>query len=265
MTSFLNHAGGRIAYDVTGDGPLVVLAHGMGDLRASFRFLAPRLIERGYRVAATDVRGHGESSAGWGSYTNSDAGGDLAALIRHLGGPAFVVGHSFSGGSAVWLAAAEPSLVGGLVLIGAFTRPAPMNPLTKQMARLVLSSPALWGRYYASLYKGDKPADFAAYVAALKANLREPGRMAATRAMGLGTKADLDGRLARIEAPTLIINGAKDPDFPDPRAEAETIAAGLAGTAEIVMVDGAGHYPHVEVPEKVADAVLGFLKEQARA
>ncbi len=43
MTEYLDVAGGRIAYEVTGEGPLVVLAHGMGDTRHSFRFLVPPL------------------------------------------------------------------------------------------------------------------------------------------------------------------------------------------------------------------------------
>ena len=47
MTEYLEIAGGTIAYDVTGSGPLVVLAHGMGDRRQAYRFLAPRLAQAG--------------------------------------------------------------------------------------------------------------------------------------------------------------------------------------------------------------------------
>jgi alpha-beta hydrolase superfamily lysophospholipase len=57
-----------LAYDVDGDGPLVVLVPGMGDLRAAYRFLAPRLREAGYRVACTDLRGHGDSDVSFSSY-----------------------------------------------------------------------------------------------------------------------------------------------------------------------------------------------------
>ena len=108
MTEFLDVDGGRIAYEVTGEGPLVVLAHGMGDNRTTYRFLAPVLAEAGYRVASTDLRGHGESSTGWPSYTRTDTAGDLVALIAQLGGPAVIVGHSFAGGSAT-IAAAAPT------------------------------------------------------------------------------------------------------------------------------------------------------------
>src|SRR5579859_6099006 len=112
MTEFFQAAGGTIAYDVTGDGPLVVLSHGIGDRRQAFRFLAPRLAQAGYRVANADLRGHGESSMGWKSVTGTedaithpDIAGDLLALIRHLGGgPAVIVGHSISGGAATMAA-----------------------------------------------------------------------------------------------------------------------------------------------------------------
>ena len=87
MTEFLDIKGGRIAYDVTGDGPLIVLSHGIGDRRQVFRFLAPELVRAGFRVAAADMRGHGESSTGdWKSISRTDVAGDLVALIRHLGG-----------------------------------------------------------------------------------------------------------------------------------------------------------------------------------
>src|ERR1700761_2947995 len=124
MTEFLDIKGGRIAYDVTGEGPLIVLAHGIGDRRQAFRFLAPELVRAGYRVAAADMRGHGESSTGdWKAISRTDVAGDLLALIRHLGGgPAVIVGHSLAGGAATVAAATEPSLVSGIVEIGPFTR-----------------------------------------------------------------------------------------------------------------------------------------------
>jgi pimeloyl-ACP methyl ester carboxylesterase len=71
----------------------------------SRRELAPRLAGAGYRVAAMDIRGHGESRTGWDSYTRAEVAGDILALIGHLGGPATIVGHSFAGGSAVIAAA----------------------------------------------------------------------------------------------------------------------------------------------------------------
>src|SRR5262252_9659982 len=133
MTEFLDVADGRIAYDVTGEGPLVVLSHCMGDRRQVYRFLAPKLAQAGYRVASADLRGHGESSMGWKSVTGTEAitrtdiAGDLLALIRHLGGPAVIVGHSISGGAATVAAAKQPDLVSGIVEINPFTKTQRLN------------------------------------------------------------------------------------------------------------------------------------------
>ena len=100
-TSYLTRPGGRIGYDVAGEGPLVVLVPGMGDLRAGYRFLAPALRTAGYRVACTDLRGHGDSDAAFPSYGDEETAGDVSALIEELGGPAVVVGNSMAAGSAV--------------------------------------------------------------------------------------------------------------------------------------------------------------------
>jgi pimeloyl-ACP methyl ester carboxylesterase len=128
MTEFLKVDGGRIAYDVTGDGPLVVLSHGVGDTRSCWRFLTPKLVKAGYRVATADLRGIGESSVGCPTYSRTATAADLAALIRHLGGPAVVVGHSYSGGAATIVAGREPDLVSGLVELESFTRVAIPRP-----------------------------------------------------------------------------------------------------------------------------------------
>src|SRR5580700_9625044 len=124
MTEFLDIKGGRIAYDITGEGPLIVLSHGIGDRRQAFRYLVPELVRAGFRVAAADMRGHGESSEGdWKSISRTDVAGDLVALIRYVGGgPAIVVGNSLSGGAATIAAATAPDLVSGVVEIGPFTR-----------------------------------------------------------------------------------------------------------------------------------------------
>jgi alpha-beta hydrolase superfamily lysophospholipase len=63
MTEFLDIDGGWIAYKVTGHGPLVGLSHSIGDYRQVYRFLTPELAQAGYRVANTDLRGHGASAA----------------------------------------------------------------------------------------------------------------------------------------------------------------------------------------------------------
>ena len=263
---FLDRPDGRIAYTDEGKGPLVVMMPGLGDLKEEYRFLAPPVAAAGYRVVAMDLRGHGKSSTGWPAYTNAALGSDIVALIAHLdAGPATVVGTSMGAGAAAWAAAEAPDAVGKLVLIGPFVRALPLAWWKAALFKTLLHTafvgpwgPAAWGMYYASLYATAKPADFDAYKAALVANLKEPGRMAALQAMLVATKADVEQRLREIHAPTLVVMGTKDPDFDDPAAEAETVAR-LVGGARAHMVEGAGHYPHAEMPVATAPAVSAFL------
>ena len=283
MTEFLEIDGGRIAYDVTGSGPLVVLSHGIGDRRQAYRFLAPRLAEAGYRVVSADLRGHGESSMGWKSVTGTDAitrtdiAGDLLALIRHLGGPALIVGHSISGGAATIAAAKEPDLVSGIVEINPFTKTQKLSlgglvrirRYRQGMSRLigmqVFKSLGLWLRYLDVAYP-TKPADYADYMAALAAKLREPGRMAEFMKTGKSTPADAGAQLPNVRCAALIIMGSLDPDFTDPRAEGDAIVAAMpSALGTVAMIDGAGHYPHAQSPDQVAALVIPFLKEHAGA
>ena len=277
MTEFLDVDGGRIAYDVTGSGPLVVLSHGIGDRRQAYRFLAPELAQAGYRVVNADLRGHGESSMGWASITRTDVAGDLLALIRHLDGPAIIVGHSISGGAATIAAANGPELVSGIVEINPFTRKQRLNPggllrirrYRRGIALLtgtqLFRSLGLWMRYLDVAYPA-KPADYADYMAALAAKLREPGRMAEFMKTGKSTPADAGAQLPSIGCPALVIMGTLDPDFADPRAEGDAIVAAMpTGLGAVAMVDGAGHYPHAQSPDEVAAIVTPFLKEHAGA
>jgi pimeloyl-ACP methyl ester carboxylesterase len=278
MTEFLDIKGGRIAYDVTGEGPLIVLSHGIGDHRQAFRFLVPELVRAGFRVAAPDMRGHGESSAGdWKSISRTDVAGDLIALIRHLGGgPAVVVGHSLSGGAASIAAATAPDLVSGIVEIGPFTRKVEYSlggllrirryrRGTLLMTGVLLGSLGMWFRYLDLAYPG-KPADYATYMAALRAKLSEPGRKAEFLKTMKTSPADAGAALPRIACPALVIMGDEDPDFADPRAEAEAVVAAMpAGVGTVAMISGGGHYIHAQTPDEVAGLITTFLRERVNA
>ena len=128
MPERLSIAGNTLAYDVTGQGPLVVLAHGIGDSRHSYRFLAPALAAAGYRVANVDIRGCGDSSLGWDGYSRTDIAGDLVAVVRHLGGPAVIIGQSISGGAATIAAATAPEVITGVIELAPFTRNTAFRP-----------------------------------------------------------------------------------------------------------------------------------------
>lgn len=255
----LNTARGTLSYDDTGAGPLVVCLPGMGDNRTSYRHLTPLLVAAGHRVIALDPRGQGGTSAVWDDYSPEAIGADVLDLLRHLdAGPATLVANSYTGASAVWAAAEKPSAVSALVLIGPFVRqmPAPNVFLKGVMALLGRVRP-LWIMYWSGLFKGGKPADFATARRTLSAQLAEPGRMAALRAMFAADKSVCEARIPQVQTPTLVIMGSKDPDFPDPRAEAVLVARRLRG--EFVMIDGAGHYPQAETPQAVAGAILGHV------
>ncbi|MFE9835419.1 alpha/beta fold hydrolase [Streptomyces sp. NPDC005551] len=278
MAEFVTVRGGTIAYEAAGEGPLVVLAHGMGDSRAAYRFVVPRLVAAGYRVAAVDLRGCGESSAQWPSYSRTDIAGDLLAVIRHIdGGPAVLVGHSISGGAATIAAAQDSGLVRGIIELGPFTRAQSIKlgdfrskSYRKGAFRLLGSSlfgsVGLWSRYLDHAYPGNKPADWTDRLARIEAMLREPGRMRAMQKMGQSAPTDAGAQLGNVRCPALIVQGSLDPDWVDPRAEGEAIVAAMpAGVGELAVIEGAGHYPHDQYPEETVSLMLAFLGAHARA
>ncbi|UOZ05488.1 alpha/beta fold hydrolase [Amycolatopsis sp. WQ 127309] len=271
MTEYLDIAGNTLAYDVTGQGPLVVLAHGIGDSRHSYRFLAPALAAQGYRVANVDVRGCGDSSVGWDGYSRTDIAGDLVAVVRQLGGPAVIIGQSISGGAATIAAATAPDLIAGVIELAPFTRAQSfdLGGLVRvkrfragytQMAQVMLRGRLESWLKYLDVALPVKPADWDGESARIAAKLREPGRMKVLQAMCKTSPADAGAQLANVTCPVLIIEGSADPDWADPRAEGEKIVADLPrGLGELAVVEGAGHYLHVQTPDQVVALAQPFL------
>lgn len=260
-TEYLDRPGGRIAYDVTGSGPLVICLPGMGDLRSVYRSLATALVDAGFRVATMDLRGHGDSDATFDAYDDVAAGGDLIALAKHLGGQTVFIGNSMGAGAACWAAAEEPHLTGGLVLLGPFVRDGAANPLGALVFRLALLrpwGPTAWRAYFSSLYPTRRDAEFESHMTEVTRSLRRTAYWEAFRATTRTSHAPVEARLGQVRAPTLVVMGDKDPDFPDPAAEANWIAQRLA--CEVLIVAGAGHYPQAEFPEIVSPAVVSFLR-----
>ncbi|MDZ8202241.1 alpha/beta hydrolase [Microbacterium sp. SSW1-59] len=264
-TQYLSVPGGRIAFDVGGAGPTVLLVPGMGELRSSYRHLVPLLENAGHTVVSVDLRGHGDSDTGFDEYGDTATARDLAALIRHLGGPATIVGNSMSAGSAVIVAAEHPDLVEALVLLGPFVRNPPTNPAMKLLFHAMTARPwvvPVWKAYMPTLYAGDKPADFDSYRERVADAMRRPGYARAFSRTARTDHAPAERRIHDVAAPSLVVMGELDPDFASPRAEAEWIADALGGA--VVMVPGAGHYPQAQSPEATASAVLNFLAEARR-
>ncbi len=233
----------------------------MGDLRAAYRFLAPALQDAGYRVASTDLRGHGDSDTTFSSYGDVETAGDVLALIDELGGPAILVGNSMGAGAAALAAAEQPDRVRGLVLLGPFVRNGKTSALQRLMLRVAMARPwaaLAWKAYMPKLYAGRRPADFDDYRDRVVASMRRPGY---AKAFSLTTRTNHDpaeARLGDVSQPALVVMGEQDPDFPNPSAEADWI--GHALHAEVVMVPEAGHYPQSQRPDITTDTVLGFLR-----
>ncbi len=265
--------GSTLAYDLEGEGPLVVLAHGIGDSRHSYRFVVPALVSAGYRVANVDIRGCGDSDVAWDGYSRTDVAGDLVALIRHLGGPAVVIGQSISGGAATIAAATAPDLVSGLIELAPFTRAQTISlgslvrvaryrrGSLRLMGTVIAGSLSSWKKYLDLAYP-TKPADWAAESARIDAKLSEPGRMKALQAMCNSKPTDAGAHLANVRCPVLVVEGDADPDWPDPRAEGERIVGDLPdGLGRLLVLSGVGHYPHAQAPEQLLEAAVPFLTE----
>jgi pimeloyl-ACP methyl ester carboxylesterase len=260
VTKFLDRSEGKIGYDVAGVGPLVLLVPGMGDLRSAYRFIAPTLRNSGFRVACTDLRGHGDSDPTFASYGDVETAGDIAGLIEEVGGPAVIVGNSMAAGAAVLVAADRPELVAGLVLVGPFVRNGKTSRLQRILLRVAMARPwaaASWKSYMPKLYAGQRPVDFDEYRDEVVASLRRPGY---AKAFSITTRTNHDpaeARLDDVSAPAMVIMGERDPDFPDPSDEASWIGEAL--NAQVVMIPEAGHYPQSQQPELTTEAVLRFL------
>jgi pimeloyl-ACP methyl ester carboxylesterase len=263
-TDSISRPEGRIAYQTEGAGPLVLCIPGMGELRTVYRFTVPALVAAGFRVAVMDLRGHGDSDAGFSAYDDVAAGQDALALIEELGGgPAVLVGNSMGAGAAVWAAAERPEVVGGLVLVGPFVRNPKSNPLLRMAFRLAMSGPwavRMWLSYLPKLYPGRKPDDFADHLAEIDASMRRPGYAKAFTATTRTSHAPAEDRLPSVAGkPVFVVMGERDPDFSDPRAEAAWIADRTA--AEVEIVPGAGHYPQVEYPDVVNPLLVTFVQK----
>lgn len=257
--------GGALAFDVRGQGPLVVCVPGMGDVRQGWDDLARGLVDAGHRVATLDLRGHGGSTVGFADHSRPAAGRDVVALVAHLGGaPAHLIGCSYGASAVAWAAGTRPDLVSGLTLVGPFVRDLPVTAVQRLGLRAMLARPWgawAWSAWFRALHK-TRPADLGIRVAQVRAMLAQPGRLEAVRAMAVTGCAEVEAALDGVTAPALVVMGAADPDFPDPAAETDVIAARLGGT--VLLVPDAGHYTHIERSDLVVPAITAHLCRSGR-
>lgn len=257
--------GGKLAYEVGGTGMPILCLPGMGDLRQEYDRIAPVLVEAGFRVVVADLRGHGDSSAGWDQYDVAALASDITPLLDAEGiEKALLIGCSISGASTAYFTAQHPERVAGLVGISPIRR-VPFTGLKGVVMPLVLqvmlTQPwgiSAWGWYYRSLYPCTPPDDLDEYIARLQANLQEPGRFAALKAMAFTGRNP--SHLSHIRVPVLDFIGTADPDYDDPQAEADWLKS-LMPQHEMCFLTGLGHYPHREQPESLLPHLLNFARQ----
>lgn len=263
---YLSRPGGRISYTVTGDGPLVVAVPGMGDLRGTWREVVGPLVEAGFRVAVTDLRGHGDADTTFTEHGDIATASDILALIDELGGPALVIGNSMAGSAAVIAAAERPDAVAGLALISPFLRNGGTHGAQTMMRvvfRILFARPwgaALWATYYrGTLSKGRQASWLGQHADAIRASMHQPGRLRSLRDLTLALDHDVvTPRVGEVLAAAIILVGAGDPDYKDPAAELAWMGEQLG--AETVLVEDAAHYAQHQRPDVVVPRVLGFAE-----
>lgn len=280
-SGFVESTGLRIHYLEWGDPSAqpVVLCHGMWDHARSFATLAPLLAER-YRVVALDARGHGDSD--WASaYTWPADIVDLIQVLRWLGRPAYLIGHSKGGGQATDAAGAVPHLVRKLVNIDGFGPP-PFGSDAwpgPQNCRAYLD-----GRRAAAERQHRRP--YASPEQLIERRLAQNPRLSREWLHYFvfhGASQDDDGwrwksdpllaanfgpwrpdwitlGYARLKVPVLAVTGSEQ-DTWGPLPET-ILAERLARIADLerVTIEGTGHFVHMERPNETARVIIEFLE-----
>jgi 3-oxoadipate enol-lactonase len=263
MTEF-SHIGPapRIAVEYAGQGPLVMLLHGIGGNRDNWRDQIPVLAGH-FRVAAWDARGYGDSDDYDGPLSFADVSRDLIRVLDHFGATrAHLVGLSMGGRIAQEFTALFPERVATLTLCDTHASFKDFPPETQRSFVSLRLKPLV--------EEGKSPADIAPRVArslmgpnatdamverliASVAKLHKESYMKTVK-----STVDFDRRddLKRIPAPTLVLNG--EHDRLTPPAMARDLAAQIPGSRVEIVAD-AGHLINIEQPDVFNRLVLDFL------
>ena len=230
----------RLHVRVAGAGPSVVLLHGLGVSGTYFEPLG-RLLAMTRRVLVPDLPGWGRSERTRRPLGVEGAAAVLGALVRHVGAPLPIVANSYGAQVALALAAAEPGVVGRLVLIGPTVDPVYRGWSTHAW-RLGIDA----GREQPSLWP----------TIALDYARMGPRRVLATARAALRDRPEM--RAPRVAAPVLVLRGEHDAITTD--AWCRRLAAS-APHGRFVQVDGAAHAAHVSRAPVVARLVERFFAE----
>ncbi|HET8617546.1 MAG TPA: alpha/beta fold hydrolase [Acidimicrobiales bacterium] len=264
--------GHDVSYRMSGEGPTVVLIHGIAGSSTTWRAVMPALAEH-YTVIAPDLLGHGQSAKPRGDYSLGAYASGVRDLLAVLGQERVtVVGHSLGGGVAMQFAYQFPERIERLVLVASGGLGKEVSPLLKAVtlpgAEYVL--PLLLHRRIREV--GEWPAGLARRVGwRPSVTLAEVWRSYTTLTDRHGQHAfvhtvrsviDVAGqrvsahdRLYLAEAlPTLIVWGDQDRIIPVAHAH---LAAEAMGGARLEILEGAGHF----LPWRNADWFLGVLED----
>lgn len=240
-----------------GEGEPVVLLHGWGASSQSVADLSAALADT-FRVLAVDLPGFGWSQAPPEAWGTAEYAGHLERLMQETGMPgAALLGHSFGGRIAIRVAARQPARVSRLVLVAsAGIRPRRrvgyyLRLATAKLARWFFTLPG-WG------------------ATGQRAISRVSGRFGSRDYRAAGNmrptlvkvvNEDLTPLLPAVQAPTLILWGDQDEEVP--RGAMEIMAARIPG-ARLVVFEGAGHFPFLDMPERFCRTVKEFLRAEDR-
>lgn len=264
-------AGGAIAYMKAGTGPAVLLIHGLGGTRRTWRHLIAPLA-RTHTVIAPDLPGHGLSDPPAGDYSLGAHACAMRDLLLTLGHHrATIVGHSLGGGVALQTAYQFPERTERVVLISSGGLGAEVTPILRAatlpgadpvVAGLSSIPAALTQRLFGVMPALIGPSDGRVLAEVLRGLTNDQQRRAFLRT----ARTVIDWRGQRVSAtrqlgllgdvPLLVAWGADDKTIPPRHHHALAEQVPHAVTVEIA---DAGHYPHETAPAQLLSAMETFL------
>ncbi len=265
--------GRTIAYREAGEGPVLLLIHGMAGTSEVWSSVIG-LLAREHTVIAPDFPGHGDSEPGGGDYSLGGLAAGLRDLLAVLGHDrATLVGHSLGGGVALQFTYQFPEIVERLVLVSSGGLGPEVSPVLRAAALpgadlFIAATASIGGRVGSVVGRGLgavglRPSADVAEVARGYASLADAGRRRAflgTLRAVVGTEGQRVAAGDRLylaeELPLLIVWGSRDPIIP--ASHAEDAHRSLPGS-RLEVFEGVGHLPQFEEPARFVDVLEGFI------